>query len=93
MKGFLGAFETKSSWSVCGCICLGTEIWSESHVESFQLVSLESLSKDVFERRKSTGSRRFAFLGCSFAYRNFGPNPICLSQHTKQYKFGSVKAK
>ena len=49
-----------------------------------------SISKDVFEQRKSTGSG-FCILE-QWLRPNVSANPLCKSKDTKQYKFVSVKA-
>ena len=45
VKGFLGAFETKTSLSVCGCISLGSEVFSESHARLVLSIGLTGKMK------------------------------------------------
>ena len=45
VKGFLGAFETKSSLSVCCFISFGSEVFSESHARLVLSIGLTGKMK------------------------------------------------
>ena len=85
VKGFLGAFETKSSLSVCCCICLGSERFSESHARLVVSIGLTWKMK----QRTSTASRAFASLGSSFAeiFRQIVSNRVNTLSNTNLVAF------